>query len=87
MQLMYYMTFHAACLFSGYVGSKFPSITTPVIKTKMAQKLKDSRTQVQSSAAKSLKSRLDAPPIRNADATESAEPAEPPLPMLPLDEL
>ena len=83
MQYINDMTFHAACLFSGYVGSKFPAVTSTIIKSKMAQKLKDARCAVRpsASAAKSLTSSLDAPPIVNA--TESADP---PLPMLQLDE-
>ena len=86
MQYINDMTFHAACLFSGYVGSKFPAVTSTIIKSKMAQKLKDARCAVRpsASAVKSLKSSLDAPPIINADATEGADP---PLPMLQLDAL
>ena len=85
MQYINDMTFHAACLFSGYVGSKFPTITSTIIKSKMAQKLNDARCAVRpsASAAKSLTSSLDAPLSMNANATES----DPPLPMLQLDEL
>ena len=79
MQYINDMTFHAACLFSGYVGSKFPAVTSTIIKSKMAQKLKDARCAVRpsASAAKSLTSSLDAPPIVN-----STESANRPLPML-----
>ena len=52
------------------VGSKVPIIATPITKTKVAQKLKDTCC---ASAVKSLKSRLEVP-IMSADAMESADP-------------
>lgn len=65
--------------FAEYASSKFPWIATPVVKTKMAQKLKDAR--VGTTSCKSLNARLE--DLAGADATQRTDP---PLPMLQFDE-